>query len=130
MQRDVSEQSELENVQDIYVRTNAGDGTGYGINSAENYESDDLPKLAFGNSNTNTGMGSYTLDGLSINQYNRSVGQTFKGAHFGLVTGLDKDGHLIWDDRLDVPDLFSEGPAAGKTEINDLFLDFSREGDS
>ena len=31
VQRDVSEQSELENVQDIYVRTNAGDGTGYGI---------------------------------------------------------------------------------------------------
>ena len=128
-EHNTSEQSELETDQNIYIHTSTDDGTGYGINSRDNYKSDDLPKLAFGNNSMNTGMNQYKLDDFLINAAN-DTSETSGGACFGLVKGLDKNGHLIWDDRLDVPNLFQEDAAVGKTEINDLTLDFQREGDS
>lgn len=92
-----------------------------GINSEGNYEGGGEPKFAFGSSNTGTGLDGQLLDGQPVNT---------SGAHFGLVKGLTRDGHLIWDNRLDVPNLFRDGYAAGKTEIRGQALGFERTGNT
>lgn len=100
----------------VYAKT-----AGCGINSDGNYEGDGKPKFAFGGSNTGTGLDGSLLDGQPVNA---------GGAHFGLVKGLDSSGHLVWDERLDVPNLFRDGYAAGKAEIRGQTLGFERTGDT
>lgn len=124
----------------IYAYTNQ-----QGINSKDNYEETGC-KLAFGNMNTGTDLGNIMWNGNYLNRYNaplngsnapslaRKIG--FEGCTFGLVSGLDKDGHIQYSDGITAPKLFNEsGTVNGKTTIegslNSKFsLDFSRVGDT
>lgn len=105
--------------------------TNYGINNPRNYANDGRPKLAFGNANTGTGLHDQTWRGNTPNQYNRSGG-SFNGCTFGLVTGLDENGHIIYASDLDAPNLFDKGSATGKTTYGnkEFSLNFDRTGDT
>ena len=46
----------------------------------------------------------------TLNQYNRSGGG-YEGCTFGLVTGLDGEGHIIYANGVDAPNLFDDGNA-------------------
>lgn len=107
------------------------DGTNgqHGINSGSNYEGKKGAKLAFGNANTGTGLENEKWNGNTLNQYNHS-GNGLLGATFGLVTGLDSEGHIQYANGVAAPDLFDDGPAIGKTQYTDLSLGFSRSGDT
>lgn len=106
------------------------DGThgSHGINSRSNYSGSGA-KLAFGNANTGTGLHNQSWNGNTLNQYNRS-GNGLLGCTFGLVTGLDKDGHIIYASGVDAPNLFDDGTATGKSTYTDWSLGFNREGDT
>ena len=109
------------------------DATGtHGINIGSNYK-DSGAKLAFGNANTGTGLESqaWQNNGKSntLNQYNRSAG-SFLGCTFGLVTGLDADGHIQYASGVDAPDLFDDGTAEGKRTLENWSLGFNRVGDT
>ena len=66
----------------------------HGINSGSNYTGSGA-KLAFGNANTGTGLENEKWGNNTLNQYNRSGGG-YEGCTFGLVTGLDSEGHIIY----------------------------------
>ena len=106
------------------------DGTNgqHGINSGSNYTRDGA-KLAFGNANTGTGLENESWKGNTLNQYNRSGGG-LQGCTFGLVTGLDSEGHIVYADGVTAPNLFDDGPATGKVTHTDMSLDFNRAGDT
>lgn len=106
------------------------DGTNgqHGINSGSNYKGSGA-KLAFGNANTGTGLENQSWNGNTLNQYNRS-GKGLLGCTFGLVTGLDGNGHIVYADGVDAPKLFDDGTATGKTTYTDWSLGFNREGDT
>ncbi|WP_288240649.1 fibro-slime domain-containing protein [uncultured Bifidobacterium sp.] len=106
------------------------DGTNgqHGINSGSNYTRDGA-KLAFGNANTGTGLENESWNGNTLNQYNRSGGG-LQGCTFGLVTGLDSEGHIVYADGVTAPNLFDDGPATGKVTHTDMSLDFNRAGDT
>lgn len=97
-----------------------------GINSPSNYGSGS--KLAFGNSNTNSGLADQTLNGSNINMTNKLNG--YSGCSFGLVSGLDADGNVVYASGLAAPDLFSTETTTGKTVISNSELDFARNGDT
>lgn len=103
-----------------------------GINSDENYTGTGA-RFAFGNSNSYTGYGKETRDGYNFNSANRGKAETgnvhFKLCHFGLVQGLDENGHIIYNPEISVPNLFDEGTAIGKTMYSDYKLNFNRRGD-
>lgn len=100
-----------------------------GINNPSNYPGDGWAQLAFGNANTGTGMHWEDWRGNTPNQNNRS-GNGYKGCTFGLVTGLDEDGHIVYASGIDAPNLFDEGSATGKTAYDDYSLGFNRSGDT
>lgn len=106
------------------------DGTNgsHGINSGSNYSGSGA-KLAFGNANTGTGLHDQSWNGNTLNQYNHS-GNGLLGCTFGLVTGLDEDGHIIYASGVDAPNLFDDGTATGKSTYTDWSLGFNREGDT
>ena len=106
------------------------DGTygAHGINSKSNYTNSGA-KLAFGNANTGTSLHNESWNGNTLNQYNH-IGNGKNGATFGLVTGLDGNGHIQYAKGVDAPKLFDDGNAKGKTVYNDLSLDFNRSGDT
>ena len=97
-----------------------------GINSAGNYGGSGT-KLAFGNSNTGTGLGTLLWNGNYLNQYNRS---SYSGCTFGLASGLGADGTIRFADGIVAPNLFHEGSAAGKTAFHNSELTFRRSGDA
>ena len=114
-----------------------GDGIWYahteksGINSADNYSGTGT-KLAFGNTNTGTGLGAETWNGQSLNKANLL---SYKICTFGLVKGLDENGRIIYADGVDAPKLFNEetdpkNPVIGKTTYDDYSLQFNRVGDT
>lgn len=84
------------------------DGTNgsHGINSGSNYEDKEGAKLAFGNANTGMGLHNESWNGNTLNQYNHSGGG-LQGCTFGLVTGLDSEGHIVYADGVAAPHLFS-----------------------
>lgn len=84
-------------------------------------------KLAFGNANTGTGLHNLTWNGNYLNRYNSSV---FDGCTFGLVTGLNDDGTLIFADGISAPKLFGTTEMKGKTHFDDYSLQFIRYGDT
>ena len=113
-----------------------------GINNSDNFSNEEnkrsLPRLAFGNGDANLGttLGSQTLNGNQINQVNggnrfgalypswspntasRYYGSNLQGASFGLVTKVNSDGTLCWNNGLNAPALFSldkEDVKYGKT---------------
>lgn len=97
-----------------------------GINSAGNYGTSGT-KLAFGNSNTGTGLGTLVWNGNYLNQYNRS---SYSGCTFGLASGLGADGTIRFADGIVAPNLFHEGAATGKTAFHNSELTFRRSGDA
>ena len=108
------------------------DGTygSHGINSKSNY-SDSGAKLAFGNVNTGTGLGNESWNGNTLNKFNEpNRNNNLQGTTFGLVTGLDSNGHIQYADGVDAPNLFDDGGATGKTVYNGWSLGFNREGDT
>lgn len=106
------------------------DGTNgqHGINSGSNYTGSGA-KLAFGNANTGTALQNESWNGNTLNQYNHS-GNGLLGCTFGLVTGLDSEGHIIYANGVDAPNLFDDGSATGKSTYTDWSLAFNREGDT
>lgn len=106
------------------------DGTNgqHGINSGSNYSGSGA-KLAFGNANTGMGLHNESWNGNTLNQYNHT-GKGLLGCTFGLVTGLDSDGHIIYADGVDAPNLFDDGSATGKSTYTDWSLGFNRSGDT
>ena len=115
-----------------YDITNDGrttwDGTNgaHGINSNSNYQGNGV-KLAFGNANTGTGLDNQTWKGNTLNKYNNA---SIEGCTFGLVKGLDDQGHIMYADDVSAPHLFDDGTAIGKREITNYSLDFNRAGDT
>ena len=108
------------------------DGTygSHGINSKNNY-SDSGAKLAFGNVNTGTGLGNESWNGNTLNKFNEpNRNNNLQGTTFGLVTGLDSNGHIQYAGNVDAPNLFDDGGATGKTTYNGWSLGFNREGDT
>src|SRR5699024_663401 len=81
----------------------------HGINSEGNYHGNTGAKFAFGNANTGTSLDNQTWGGNTLNKYN-NIGH--EGCTFGLVTGLDANGHIQYADGLAVPDLFDETDGA------------------
>lgn len=107
----------------------------FGINSLYNYADDGRAKLAFGNGNIGVKWQdeSYT-DGtlqIKINQINRGASglSTFKGASYCIAKELDENGFIVYNENLDVPLLFNEGPAVGKSIYRNYQLQWDREGD-
>ena len=115
-----------------------------GINSASNYAKNDNgnitgTRLAFGNRNTGTGLGTLVWKNNTLNAYNNN-NKNAEGATFGLVQGLNSDGTLKWANGVNAPALFStstksDGTKAdtsikGKTNYvnNEYSLKFSRDG--
>ena len=108
------------------------DGTNgsHGINSGSNYSGSGA-KLAFGNVNTGTGLGNENWNGNTLNKFNEpNRNNNLQGTTFGLVTGLDGDGHIQYASGVDAPNLFDDGGATGKTTYNGWSLGFNREGDT
>lgn len=108
------------------------DGTfgSHGINSTSNYSGSGA-KLAFGNVNTGTGLGNEDWNGNTLNKFNEpNRNNNLQGTTFGLVTGLDSNGHIQYAGNVDAPNLFDDGGATGKTTYNGWSLGFNREGDT
>lgn len=108
------------------------DGTfgSHGINSMSNYSGLGA-KLAFGNVNTGTGLGNESWNGNTLNKFNEpNRNNNLQGTTFGLVTGLDNNGHIQYAGNVDAPNLFDDGGATGKTTYNGWSLGFNREGDT
>lgn len=100
------------------------------INSNSNYSGSGA-KLAFGNVNTGTGLGRESWNGNTLNKFNEpNRNNNLQGTTFGLVTGLDSNGHIQYADGVDAPNLFDDGGATGKTTYNGWSLGFNREGDT
>ena len=100
----------------------------HGINSSSNYSGSGA-KLAFGNANTGMGLEGETWNNNTLNQYNHK-GNSFQGATFGLVKGLDSSGNIVYSDNVDAPNLFNDGDANGKITHSGWSLDFNRSGDT
>lgn len=100
-----------------------------GINHPDNYADKSLALFGFGNANMQTGLEGQNVNGYSINSANRGL-NNFELCNFGLVTGLDENGHLIYNPKVSAPSLFDEGSAVGKTVVSDRMLGFVRDGDS
>ena len=108
------------------------DGTNgsHGINSASNYSGTGA-KLAFGNVNTGTGLGNESWNGNTLNKFNEpNRNNNLQGTTFGLVTGLDGNGHIQYADGVVAPKLFDDGNPTGKTTYNGWSLGFNRQGDT
>lgn len=103
-------------------------GAGQGINSTSNY-SGSGSKLAFGNKNTGTPYGETAWKGNSLNAYNNNG---YSGCTFGLVTGLDDNGNIVYAEQVAAPKLFNDGSATGKTNYTngEYKLQFNRVGDT
>lgn len=118
-----------------YDITNDGTHTAQqGINSASNY-SGSGSKLAFGNTNTDTGLQAELWNGNALNRYNGNNNYTngngYKGCTFGLASYLS-DGKIRYSDGVIVPNLFNDGAATGKTSYDSgqYSLAFQRVGDT
>lgn len=100
-----------------------------GINDKSNYSGSGT-KLAFGNKNANTGLGELDWHG---NKPNMTNSDTFKGCTFGIASGLDGEGNIVYSSGLNVPKLFNEtGDVMGKTPYwkGEYSLKFARAGDT
>lgn len=100
-----------------------------GINSTSNYSGKTGAKLAFGNS-IGTGWENEAVSDHALNKKNGT--KSYEGCHFGIVTGLNPNGKLIYNSNIAAPNLFNDGSATGKTsyENGQYTLDFNRVGDT
>lgn len=107
-----------------------------GINDPNNYGNSGT-KLAFGNANTGSGLQHEKWNGNLLNKHNTTqpgqptVQDSYKGCTFGLATGLS-DGKIQYSEGVNVPKLFNDGTAIGKTpyDENQFPLTFNRVGDT
>lgn len=107
-----------------------------GINSSGNYTGSGA-KLAFGNSNSGSGLQHEQWSGNLLNKNNStqgghpSVAGSYKGCTFGLATGLE-NGKIKYANGVIAPKLFNDGTATGKTSYdkNEYSLKFNRVGDT
>ena len=90
-------------------------------------------KYAFGNVNTLTNFGNNTWSNNgknnSLNKYN-SINAAYDGCTFGMVTGINADGTLIFAKGISAPVLFGKTNGKGKTYFDDYSLQFTRSGDT
>ena len=109
------------------------DGTNgsHGINRGSNYTGSGA-RLAFGNKNTGTSLSGETWTDSQgvVNTLNAYNYESLDGCTFGLVTGLDDSGHIIYANDVSAPKLFDDGDAHGKTIYNGWSLNFNRVGDT
>src|SRR5699024_219812 len=78
-----------------------------------------------------TGLGNESWNGNTLNKFNEpNRNNNLQGTTFGLVTGLDSNGHIQYAGNVDAPNLFDDGGATGKTVYNGWSLGFNREGDT
>ena len=114
-----------------YVKTDNNAGTDQqGINSPGNYSGSGT-KLAFGNNNTRVGLGTVKWgenEPNKFNEVNRNTGGG--GCTFGLASGMDGDGNVLFSGGIQAPDLFGAGTAAGKTAHLGYGMNFQRQGDT
>lgn len=98
-----------------------------GINSDSNYP-DTGTHLAFGNNNTDTGLGELYWGDNQLNKYNNNG---FNGCTFGLTTRLNGES-IQYANGVSAPNLFDDGPAIGKTcyDNGQYSLSFDRIGDT
>lgn len=98
-----------------------------GINNAANYTGSGV-HLAFGNVNTDTGLGTLLWGNNELNKFNNNG---FSGCTFGLATGLS-NGEIQYASGVSAPKLFDDGNAIGKTSYDSeqYTLAFNRNGDT
>lgn len=115
---------------DCYMHTKQS-----GINNPKNYKGSGV-KLAFGNSNTGSGLQYQNWNGNLLNKFNGTQGEnnpkvngSYKGCTFELVTEL-QNGRIQYASGVVAPNLFDDGDAAGKTAYNDYSLKFNQNGDT
>lgn len=120
-----------------YDITNDGTHTAaQGINSPSNYSGSGT-KLAFGNTNTDTGLQAELWNGNALNRYNGTNAQNYtngngyKGCTFGLASHLGGD-KIQYSSGVIAPNLFNDGSATGKTSYDSgqYSLSFQRVGDT
>lgn len=107
-----------------------------GINSASNYSGSGA-KLAFGNTNTDTGLEAQLWNGNALNRYNDENNQNYtngngyKGCTFGLASHLS-GGKIQYSGGVIAPNLFNDGAATGKTSYDSgqYTLNFQRVSDT
>lgn len=106
-----------------------------GINSPSNYGTGS--RLGFGNANMGTVLGAEPWDSpdgrININRFNRTTNGvigTFKGGAYGLSSGLDENGNILYSNGITAPMLFNKGVAVGKTTYADYGFEFLRSGDT
>lgn len=99
-----------------------------GINSAGNYTGTGT-KLAFGNKNAGTGLGTLQWGSDELNKYNNNG---YSGCTFKLASKLDSpvNGKIVYSSGVIAPKLFDEGAATGKTQYGNSKLTFYRYGDT
>lgn len=113
-------------------------GTARGINRNGNYTMNNLTafnngRLAFGNVNSGTHLGRNTWpqgNNASLNRYNNG---TYGGCTFGLSSGLDKNGKIVYSNGVYAPKLFDDGTVSqknGKKTFSGVNLNFSQTGDT
>ena len=90
-------------------------------------------KYAFGNSNTKTDFGGnvWVNNGKNntLNAFN-TVNEAYGACTFGIVTGINEDGTLVFAKGISAPELFGKADGKGKTYFDDYSLQFSRSGDT
>lgn len=111
-------------------------GEAQGINKKSNYTVSGT-KYAFGNANTGTGLQNNKWGSHYINKYNGKTNEyiggdpTNNGFVFGMVTGIDANGNLIWADGISAPKIFGNIYQTGKSIRGGTNnLTFVRQGDS
>lgn len=112
---------------------------GRGINQSGNYKtsangqrnwSGTTDVFAFGNANCGTGMANYKFDtNYYLNKYSTPGNTSQYGCTFGLAKEF-RDGKIVYNDWLCVPNLFNDGSAEGKHNYENSSLTFSRVGDT
>lgn len=112
-----------------YVKTDNSSGTDQqGINDESNYSGSGT-KLAFGNNNTRVGLELKQWNGNTLNRFNELNRTYGGGSTFELVSGLE-NGRIKYSNGVIAPNLFNEGAATGKTQIDGRSLIFNRVGDT
>ncbi len=122
----------------VYMKT-----AKYGINGTTDLVGSGDARLAFGNNNAGMSYAGVVweeggTEEVTINKARRDANHSWSsgkpannhGCSFGIVTGLDAQGNLIYADGITAPKLFNEGPSAGKTQHDGWQLEFYRYGDT
>ena len=126
------------NISNGYTESGSGDSAIYtmvtdqkGINSSGNYSNSSKVKLAFGNKNTGSGLADEYFESNGEKQYlNQYNGNGFKGCTFGIASGLDSDGHIVYNSKVVAPNLFNEGGTVTGKKSYSGTLNFTSSGDS